>query len=400
MKTDVSFAIPWQRSWESAAVTASTAPIAVADPAFARWLISELGPASGVTWTDRDHPDRRVSLAGLHLSLADTLMFSPAELDDVARQRLGGARHVDGDGHSKLAAVRRLCAALGVRSPEGKLAHDALRARLTRLRLMAKDLAEVLSSPPPPGPRRRALEERLRRWGLPEKVAEAEAELAERRKLGTGDATAPADELANRIRTLLPTRIPLPLVCPAVLPDVFEHESVLTQWLPVVAAVRPTMADLEAAVLLTDKPWPSATSDRRENPWAAPEPDRHGVSTDSHLSVIVGPGVGGRAGRPVGVVRLDSWGETIPASRHTTWTAFGYDAPRARAPQAVLVVVPADTEAPLDLEQVRAAVLKARQLARIRSLTGATPDDVSIGLPLGVVETVGPTAATLVEEGV
>jgi len=400
VRTDVLFAIPWQQGWESTALTDTTSPVAVADPAFARWLTRELGRTSAVTWTDRDHPGRRVSLAGLHLSLADTLMFSPGELDELARSRLGGAPHLGGNARTTLAHVARLSRVLGARTPDGGVALTQLRARLGRLRLMAKDLAADLASPPAAGAKRRTLIERVRRWGLPEDLAQARTELSQRRKLGPGDATASADELARRIRHLVPTRLPLPLVCPGVLPQMFGHTSVMTRWLPVMAAVRPTMAKLEAAALLNDKPWRSATSDRSENPWAAPAPDRHGVSGDQHLSVAVGPGLGRRPGHPVGVVQLDAWGETVPAPRHTSWTAFGYDAPRARAPQAVLVVVPADTESPLDLAQVRRAVLKARQLARIRSLTGVTPEAVSIGLPLGVVEAVGPTAATMVEEGV
>ena len=401
IRTDVLFAIPWQEGWESTAITATTSPVAVADPALARWLTKELGRASAVTWTDRDHPNRKVTLAGLHLSLADTLLYSPAELDELARRRLDGARHLGGNARGILARLARLCAMLGARTPEGELALKQLRARIRRLREMSKDLAADLASPPPAGPRRRALVERVRRWGLPEDLAEARSELAARRRtLGAGDATASAGELARRIRALLPTGLLLPLVCPGRLPQMFAHTSVLTRWLPVMAAVRRSMAELEAAALLNDNTWPSATSERSNDPWAPPPPDRHGVSTDKHLSVAVGPGLGRRTGNPVGLVRLDAWGETVPARRHTSWTAFGYDAPRARAPQAVLVVVPAEPGSPLDLAQVRGAVLKARQLARVRSLTGATPEAVSIGVPLGVVESVGTAAATMTDEGV
>ncbi|MBA2550927.1 MAG: hypothetical protein H0V13_07735 [Nocardioidaceae bacterium] len=398
VQTDVLFAIPWQKSWESTTITASTSPVTVADPAFARWLTRELGRTSAVTWTDRDRPARHVSLSRLHLTLADTLMYSADALDDLARSRLDHAGRLGGTAHETLAQVTRLASLLGARTPEGALAEQQLRSRLGRLRAMAKDLAQDLASPPPPGPKRRRLIERTRRWGLPVDIASARVELAQRRKIGTGDAKAPAEEVARRIRQLVPTLAPLPLVCPRTLPQVFGHREVLTDWLPVMAAVRPPMAKLEAAALLSDQQWASATSDRRDDPWAAPEPDRHGVSTDQHLTVVVGPGLGTRPGRPVGVVPLDAWGETVPAPRHTSWTAFGYDAPRARAPQAVLVVVPADTESPLDLAQVRGAVLKARQLARVRSSTGQTPDGVLVGLPLGVVEAVGDAAATLTQE--
>lgn len=398
IRTEVLFAVPWRDAWETTPLTPSSSPVAVADPALARWLTAELGPPSGVTWVDRDRPSRKVTLAGLKLTVADLLLYSADELDDIARERLGGALRLGGTARATRAQARRLCDVLGAPTPERVGVEKVLRRRLTRLRAMAKDLGRALASPPSAAPQRRALQERLRRWGLPQEPALARPELAERvRQAGSGDEQAGPAELARRIRLLVPTRATLPLICPATLPTLFTHPNVLTDWLPVVAAVRPRMADLEAAELLTTGRWVAATSDRRNDPWVSPAPDRHGVSTDLQLSVAVGPAVtsGGRAG----VVRLDAWGETVPAPRHTSWTAFGYDAPRARAPQAVLVVVPADTERKLDLAQVRGAALQARRLARVRSLTGATPETLATGLPLGVVEAVGETTATRLVEG-
>jgi hypothetical protein len=407
IKTDVVFAIPWQQAWETTEITGTTSPVAVADPAFARWLTRELGRPAGVTWTDRDQPSHEVSLAGLRLSLADALMFSQHELGELARDRLGARHGLAGSAGPTLIQLARLSGLLGAHppqadpdTPEGRQVLEILRGRLRRLRRMAGDLATALRHPPPPpGPRRRALVERLHRWGLAEDVKEAGLRLAERRKLGTGDDRASADELVRRIRQLVPAQQPLPLVCPGTLPELFPHPTVLTEWLPVMAAVRPALADLEVAMLLSDQHWPAATSDSRNDPWAAPEQDKHGVSTDQHVTVAVGPASTQRRSQPVGLVRLDAYGETVPARRHTSWTAFGYDAPRARAPQAVLIVVPADTTSLLDVAQVRRAVLKARQLARVRA-QALTPDALSIGMPLGVVEVVGDAAATLVDEGI
>jgi hypothetical protein len=61
-------------------------------------------------------------------------------------------------------------------------------------------------------------------------------------------------------------------------------------------------------------------------------------------------------------------------------------------------VVPADTDSKLDVEQTRGAVLQARTLARVRSLTEGSPEAVAIGVPLGVVETGGRRAATMTGE--
>jgi hypothetical protein len=332
--------------------------------------------------------------------MADLLLYSADELDDLARTRLRGATRLGGTARATWAQARRLCAVLGAADPEGPGVEKLVRGRLTRLRTMAKDLDRALRTPPAAGPQLRTLQERLRRWGLSTDVVEARAELTERlQQSGTRDGQARAPELARRIRVLVPTRMALPLVCPADLPQLFRHPAVLTDWLPVVSAVRPAMAALEAAELLSAKTWAAATSDRSNDPWVAPEADRHGVAKDMRIQFAIGPGVSSR-GR-AGVVRLDSWGETVPAPRHTSWTAFGYDAPRARAPQAVLVVVPADNQQVLDLAQVRGAVLQARSLARVRSLTGAIPETLAAALPLGVVEAVGDTtAARLVEGGV
>jgi hypothetical protein len=147
---------------------------------------------------------------------------------------------------------------------------------------------------------------------------------------------------------------------------------------------------VEAALLQTSKTWRAAGSD--PEPWRSPTPTVDGVSGDLVTTVAIGPAVGKAKGR--GIVRLDSWGETVPSPRHTTWTAFGYDAPRARAPQAVLLVVPSFVDNGVDVGEARRAVLTAREMARARSVS-ATPDQLSIGLPTGVVEAVGSTACTL-----
>jgi hypothetical protein len=262
---------------------------------------------------------------------------------------------------------------------------------------MATELAKTLRKPPTAVPQRRALVARLRRWGLSTDLAIAREELRTRRTMPGDDASAPAAELARRIRQLVPTRVPLPLACASPLPQIFPKPRLLTQWLPVMAAVRPPLAELEAVALIVGREWVAGSSDRRPSPWATPKPNRHGVAGDDSVTVVVGPALPGPR-RPSALVRLDGFGETVPAPRHTTWTAFGYDAPRARAPQAVLVVVPADTGSKLDLGQTRGAVLQARTLARVRSLTEGSPDAVSIGVPLGVVETGGRRAATLTEE--
>lgn len=402
LTTEVLLSLPYQRAWETATITATTSPVAVADPAFARWLTSELGRPGTLTWTDHDRPNRSVTLAQLGLTLPDTLLHTRKELQELARRRLArpglpeGPATLDGTARGALARAETL-ARLVSGGTEGLLDADLLRRRLQRLRRMATELARALRTPPSAATQRRALVARARRWGLGTDLTAAGDELRARRTMPDDDATAPAAELARRIRQLVPTRVPLPLACPGALPQLVAKPRLLTDWLPVMAAVRPPLADLEAIALTVGRDWVAGSSDRRPSPWATPKPNRHGVAGDDSVTVVVGPALPGPR-RPGALVRLDAFGETVPAPRHTTWTAFGYDAPRARAPQAVLVVVPADTGSKLDLGQTRGAVLQARTLARVRSLTEGPPDAVAVGVPLGVVETGGRRAATLTEE--
>jgi hypothetical protein len=252
---------------------------------------------------------------------------------------------------------------------------------------MADDLGATIATATPKA---------LRRWGLDEDPAAAAVTLQarlDRAGAAATDAAADADTLAERIRFLVPTQQSLPLVCQDDPPTTVSGDGWLEDWLPVTAAVRPAVAKVEAALLQASNTWRAAGSDPR--PWRAPEPTADGVSGDLVTTVAIGPAVGRAKGR--GVVRLDSWGETVPASRHTTWTAFGYDAPRARAPQAVLLVVPSSVFNGVDVGEARRAVLTARDMARARSVS-STPDQLSIGMPTGVVEAVGSSACTLTRE--
>jgi hypothetical protein len=81
------------------------------------------------------------------------------------------------------------------------------------------------------------------------------------------------------------------------------------------------------------------------------------------------------------LVQIDSWAETVPASAHTTWAAFGYDAPRARPQQAILLAVPADVDKPDPPADIRGAVLEARRQTRIRSVRQPIASELQLVLP-------------------
>ncbi|GGT74222.1 hypothetical protein [Streptomyces lateritius] len=66
------------------------------------------------------------------------------------------------------------------------------------------------------------------------------------------------------------------------------------------------------------------------------------------------------------VLVVDAWAELIPAQRHTAGATFHYDAPGARAPQAVLVAVPPVVGVPWTPDVLAATVDEAFDLAKLR----------------------------------
>ncbi|MFE6288031.1 hypothetical protein [Streptomyces sp. NPDC057877] len=81
--------------------------------------------------------------------------------------------------------------------------------------------------------------------------------------------------------------------------------------------------------------------------------------------VVHGPTQSLAAGRAA-VCVVDEWSELIPAQRHTAGATFHYDAPGARAPQAVLLAVPPVMREPWTPDVLADTVGEALDLARLR----------------------------------
>jgi hypothetical protein len=81
--------------------------------------------------------------------------------------------------------------------------------------------------------------------------------------------------------------------------------------------------------------------------------------------VAYGPAVANLAGSAA-VASLDAWVDSIPASDHVTRAAFGFNGPKSRAPQAVLIGVPPDASHRMTAEELRELVIETRELARAR----------------------------------
>jgi len=164
------------------------------------------------------------------------------------------------------------------------------------------------------------------------------------------------------------------------------------RWLPVVAAVREPLARLEIHQLENEGNggvW-SLWSDpvTLENPFhtapawdprsetvtkteTAPWVDAHtGQVKDSHARLYYGaPGaldVEDPTTGEVAVGLFDFWSELVPDVVQDAGAGFAFRAPPARAPQAVLLAIPANAQRRLKDQDLLDTVVEARRLARVR----------------------------------
>ena len=69
----------------------------------------------------------------------------------------------------------------------------------------------------------------------------------------------------------------------------------------------------------------------------------------------------------VAIAAVDGWTDSVPSRRHATFAAFGFNAPKSRAPQAVLIAVPPNVSQRLDNVGLLDVVLETRELAHARA---------------------------------
>ena len=373
VKTSVVVALAWSSGWDDPEAADDGSPVKVADPALASLLEMELPPPEEWTWLAGG---LSVSLTDLGLRVADVVMFDSGQLSRLAGGLLA-EKPSAGSGPDNYARCRDICTALGGSAPRADSA-GVLEARLARLRILASNLIAALGVPADPPIS-------VRGWGLADDDLSAAIATLEARLSAIGnvadDLGADAGTLAQRIRTLLPSVLALPLACPQ------PAESPINplasgDWLEVVATVRPALARLELAQLTAEVPWEAWLNDTR-SVWA------HGdLGTDAHRSVVVTfqpPRPDDADPERDAPVQIDSWAETVPATAHTTWASFGYDAPRARPQQAILLAVPPDADNPDISADIRGAVLEARRQTRIRSIRQPIASELQLALPTSML---------------
>lgn len=161
--------------------------------------------------------------------------------------------------------------------------------------------------------------------------------------------------------------------------EVGQREDGLDEaWLTVVAAVRPALARLEALQLELDPTlgaWTSSPGDAwRTSMDAAVQANRRAREETSVTAMSMTDRLAAAYGTPdawvgesVAVGLIDAFGESIPMPQRSTVTAFGFNAPAARPPQAILLAVPPLERQRLDDDLVQRMLAETRELAHART---------------------------------
>lgn len=173
-------------------------------------------------------------------------------------------------------------------------------------------------------------------------------------------------------------------------------------WLTVVAATRASLARLEALQLELDAPlqaWSSAPGD----PWQRVRIQANLASRETTSMrdlpmprfVAAYGSADAWLGGDVAVGVIDAFSEAIPMPQRTTMAAFGFNAPAARAPQAILLAVPPRPRQRLDSELLWQIVIETRELAHARAARIEDLGDLQALTPTMWLQSSGPARVRL-----
>ncbi len=333
-----------------------------------------------------------------HLTLAD-LGLRPSDLavvDDITLAAAATAAGASSPMPPGVTAVRLVAILLARCTPEPGVPADldTLRSRYARLHASATALADDLAHADPdvddPALRLRAL-----RWGVTGSLAESAPRL--RHNLaGCPDPASlvtPAggdvedergSEVVAALRRVAAVGLPggnrqvVPVaLVPARSPD--AHPVVdAAEWRATFGLVRPRLAEADEAI-------GDHLAETQAEAWGpgwtgrpVPGPDGT-VWPGAARELEIYLAVDGAAPASSALVVLDEWQETLPGRWAADGTidravqatmAFGFNAPGARPPQAVVLAVPPTDDTPLDVPLVREILAETRQLARARAVRG------------------------------
>lgn len=416
------------------AATLDTGPARVADPAFAAFVENVTGPADDFPWSwEADLPSGgqvRVSLADLALAPCDTAVLPEDTMAFLVGAALGSEATVrpESPGFAAHRRARSLVVVAGNEPAEpGHLVTSTrpdpapvaaeLRTRLATLEAQAVAVRDAILAAVGGTPSAQATAlHRALLWGVTS-IAEAQIDLDARiagaaaaltGRIGALPAAperaglSPA-QLARHIAELAAADGRWPVLSRidlSALPTGLAAASdVNGEWLPVMSAVRPPLARLEAFqldTLVADGASALATwTNRPGDVWqrqGVRDPET-GRLPDSHLLAAFAPPGSLTGVQAVGL--LDQWSEVIPETEHPTTAGFGFNAPAARAPQAILLAVPPAADGLLQPGDLAAIVLEARRLARVRTVRTTDLGDVSAVAPTTLLPAAPPAGVEL-----
>jgi hypothetical protein len=212
----------------------------------------------------------------------------------------------------------------------------------------------------------------------------------------TDGATGSAEQTADTLSTLVSESVRVPVLARHSADALAElrptARAAVTGWLEQLAAVRPALQPLEAVLL--DRTQLSLRSNRPRDLWQV-RPNRSGDTIRaSRLTLAVGPRAAFRSAE-VHLAVVDRFAEVVPDPVQPTAAAFGFNAPGARPPQAVLLAVTPDVTKELDTPTLVEILAETRLLARARMARPEDLDELAALLPLTVFPAVGPSGVGL-----
>ena len=171
-------------------------------------------------------------------------------------------------------------------------------------------------------------------------------------------------------------------------------------WLTVVAAARAPLARLEALQLEAAplQSWSSAPGD----PWQQAQVQANLAGRAASLMDLTMPRfvaaygpAGVWASEDIAAGLIDAFSEAIPLPQRQTTTAFGFNAPAARAPQAILLAVPPRPRQRLDNDLLWRIVAETRELAHARAARVEDLGELQALVPTMWLQATGPIRVRL-----
>ncbi|MEO8628730.1 MAG: hypothetical protein ABI612_11600, partial [Betaproteobacteria bacterium] len=147
------------------------------------------------------------------------------------------------------------------------------------------------------------------------------------------------------------------------------------------------VAGTGATLRLTVAQLPFAQGDR----WIGLPADPARGMPSGKLSLVVHAEPTLNLAQPLAGVLIDEWVEVVPSARETTAIAFQHDAPDQRAPQVMLLAVPASPGEPWTGAGLHRLLLDTLALAQVRAIDAETLDTAVLN-PIAGAQAVGELA--------